>query len=86
MSKENNDICLHCGQQREAIKRNKTFCATVTYEGETDMEWSRHRFKPFSHKELEARRRDEDAYIKSMGDFADFVEKQKNLPTNTENK
>jgi hypothetical protein len=71
-----NDVCLHCGQHKESIKRNKTFCATVTYEGETDMEWSRHRFKPYSPKEIAAQIADEEAYVKQMGDFAEFVKNQ----------
>lgn len=67
-----NDVCLQCGQNREAIKRRKTFCATVTYEGETDCEWSRHRYKPYSQKELDAMLRDEQEHVKQMGEFADF--------------
>lgn len=70
--KDKNDICLHCGQHRNAIKERKTFCATVTYEGETDCEWPRHRFKPYSKKELEAIKRDEDEYVKQMEEMSDF--------------
>lgn len=72
------ETCLHCGQTKGAIKERKTFCATVTYEGETDCEWPRHRFKPYSKKELEAIRRYEDEYIKQMGEMAEFIKKQSN--------
>jgi len=71
--------CLHCGQTREEIKKYKTFCATVTYEGETDCEWPRHRFKPYTAKELAAMEADEEEMLKQMQGFVDFVEEQEKL-------
>lgn len=73
---KDSDVCLHCGETRGAIKKHKLFCATVTYEGETDSEWPRHRFKPYSKKELEAMRKDEEEYIRQMQEFVEFVDNQ----------
>lgn len=70
------EVCLHCGETRQVIKERGYLCAIVTYEGETDCEWARHRFKPYSKKELEAIKRDEDEYIKQMGEMYDFVYKE----------
>ena len=69
--------CVQCGQTREDIKRLGYFCATMTHNesgSEVDAEWARHRFKPFSAKELEGQRRDEEECCRQMGDFAKFVE------------
>jgi hypothetical protein len=68
--------CVQCGSTREAVKRGRLYCVTVTYEGETDYEWPRHRFKPYSEKELARIKSDEDEYVRQMGEFADFVKKE----------
>jgi hypothetical protein len=78
------DVCVQCGETRAAIKDKKLYCASMsmTESGpEVDYEWSRHRFKPFSEKELAGQRADEEAYLKQMGDFADFVKAQDGPPT-----
>ena len=83
--KTDSDTCLHCGQTREAIKRRKMFCATVTNTEsgmETDYEWPRHRFTPYSVKELASIKADEDEYIKQMGEMAIAFKEYKDLPTN----
>lgn len=70
-----NNVCIQCGQDRATIKRNKYFCATVsnTEAGmETDQEWSKHRFRPYSVKELAKQEADEQAYIKQMGEMAEY--------------
>lgn len=69
-------ICVQCGETRESIKANKLFCATVTRDGETDHEWYRHRFKPYSAKEIAAQKRDEDEWIKQMGEMSDYIDTQ----------
>lgn len=68
-----NELCIHCGRSRAEIKKNKYFCATVTYEGEVDYEWPRHRFTPLSAKEQAAKDRDEAEYLKQMDGMADFM-------------
>ena len=66
--------CVFCNQTKDSIKANKLYCAGVdSYTGECTWERDRHRFKPFSEKELEAQAKDEAEYIKQMGEFADFV-------------
>ena len=70
--------CVFCNQTRESIKANKLFCTGVdSYTGECIWERDRHRFKPFSERELALIAKDEAECIKQMGEFADFVEKQK---------
>lgn len=76
-----NNTCIQCGREREQIKKNKYFCATLTYEGEVDYEWPRHRFTPLSKKEKEARERDEMEYIKQMGEMADFIDNEMDKAT-----
>lgn len=67
------ETCLNCGESREAIKRNKLFCATVDPQtGECDVEYPRHRFKPYSEKELKAIAEDEKALLDSMQSMVDF--------------
>lgn len=70
-----NNTCVQCGETRESIKRNNYFCATL-YSNENgtevDQEWERHRFKPYSEKELKARQKDEDEYVKQMGEMAEM--------------
>lgn len=71
--------CLHCGQTKDAIRKHKLFCATETNTEagrETDQEWDRHRFTPYSKKELDAIVKDELEMLKEMGDFAEFVKKE----------
>lgn len=50
------DTCLQCGQTREEVKREGTFCATITgYEViETKDEWERHHWRDWSDAELKA--------------------------------
>lgn len=46
--------CLHCGQSRDAVRRDALFCATVT-RGETaevDGEWDRHRWADWTDRDL----------------------------------
>lgn len=45
--------CLRCGQEREEVRRDKTFCATVDYFGHTDQDWERHRWRDWSDRELD---------------------------------
>ncbi len=70
------DICIQCGETREAIKKHHLLCGTYmnTEAGrELDLEWGRHRFKPYSKKELEGQAKDDAEYIKQMGEMADMV-------------
>jgi hypothetical protein len=72
-------ICLHCGETRAAIKKHKLFCATETNTEagrETDQEWPKHRFKPWTAKELAAQKADEDEHVRQMGEFAAMVERE----------
>lgn len=73
------DECIHCGETRGAIQKHQLFCATETNTEmgrEVDQEWNRHRFKPYSKKELARMKSDEDEYIRQMGGFADFLNTQ----------
>lgn len=48
------DTCLQCGQSREEVRANDTYCATVSgyeYE-EVDAEWDRHHWRDWSDAEL----------------------------------
>lgn len=70
-------VCVQCGEYESDIKKREMCCAIVGPDtedgyGEIEYEWPRHRYKPYSAKELESQRRDEEEYIKQMGDFADF--------------
>ena len=50
------DICVQCGESREAIKRNELACCIMSCSEdgcEPSYEFNRHRFKPYSKKELE---------------------------------
>jgi len=51
-----NDICVQCGESKGAIRINGLFCMTMSggESPEADNESDRHRFKPYSDKELEA--------------------------------
>ena len=74
-----NNTCVQCGRDRQQIKKRKYHCATETNTEagrEVDAEWERHRFKPYSQKELAARLKDEMEYIKQMSDMADFINKE----------
>lgn len=46
--------CLQCGQTKYQVKRERTFCATVTGHEvvETQDEWSRHHWRDWSDAEL----------------------------------
>lgn len=75
------NTCVQCGETREAIKLHKLYCAGVdSYTGETTWEAPRHRFRPFSEKELAGKKRDEEKYLEQMQGFADFVNKQEATP------
>lgn len=70
--------CIQCGKTREYIKKNEDHCYTETNNEngrEVDQEWPKHRFKPYSARELAAQKRDEDEICKQMGEMADFVKK-----------
>lgn len=76
-----NPVCVQCGVDRKTIRAEQYICATVAEStesgaGEVDAEWPRHRFKPYSEKDLAQRAADEAEYIKHMGEFADFVNAQ----------
>jgi hypothetical protein len=71
--------CVFCNAEKEAIKKNGLFCAGIdSYTGECTWERNRHRFKPFSEKELAKIQSDEDEYLKQMQGFVDFVEEREN--------
>jgi len=63
--------CIQCGMSQSRIKKEQLICGTLSYEGELDEEWPRHKFKPYTQKELEAIRSDEEAYVKEMGEMAE---------------
>lgn len=69
--------CVQCGEGETEIRKRQLICATVDPStedgpGEVNAEWPRHRFKPYSEKELAEMKANEDAYIKQMADFVDF--------------
>lgn len=71
--------CLQCGESRETIRKEHLFCCTMTHTeagSEVDQEYDRHRFRPYTEKELAAIKADEDYYIKQMGEMADFFTKE----------
>lgn len=46
--------CLHCGQLRDAVRKDALFCATLS-RGETievDHEWDRHRWADWTDRDL----------------------------------
>jgi len=72
-----NEICVQCGSSRSEIKRDGLICGIVGPStengcGELKYEWERHRFRPYSKKELESKLADENAVIDQMGDMADW--------------
>ncbi len=80
------DVCVQCHETRGEIKRSQLYCATVDAAtengpGEVNAEWPRHRFKPYSKRELDAQARDEAEACRQMGEFADFV--RDNPPSET---
>ena len=69
--------CVFCRETKVAIRAEKLFCCGIDgYTGECTWERDRHRFKPFSEKELERIAYDEREMVRQMGDFADFVKEQ----------
>lgn len=44
--------CLQCGETLQAVRREKLYCATVSYEGECIEEWNRHRWREWTDTEL----------------------------------
>lgn len=75
--------CLYCGETEAAIRKHQLFCGGVdAYTGEATWERARHRFKPFTEKELKAIEADELEAVKQMGEFAEYVENQ--APTKTD--
>ncbi|MFA5174769.1 MAG: hypothetical protein WC438_06325 [Candidatus Pacearchaeota archaeon] len=74
-----NNICVQCGHTREEIKKKELCCCTIIYNesgSEVDTEWTRHRFKPYSKKELESMKKDEETMYKQMGEIVDFFKEQ----------
>jgi hypothetical protein len=69
-----NNICVQCGYHRETIKKDGLLCGIMSSGEEPELihEWQRHRFKPYSEKELAKRQAEEDYNAKSLGDMADF--------------
>ena len=61
-----NNVCVKCGETREAIKKHKLICGSVSWEGELIDEFGRHRFKPWTEKEL-AEFDKADKYWESLG-------------------
>lgn len=46
-------ICIKCGEQRDAIRKNKLICGSVdSMTGELNQEFGRHRFTSYSTMEL----------------------------------
>lgn len=73
MKKEENQNCIQCGYTKSEIKKQKYFCVTMTSNesgNEVDGEWDRHRFRPYSEKELKAIASDEKEMVKQMGEMA----------------
>ncbi len=65
--------CLHCGETRKETirRREELICGTTDpYTGELDAEFPRHRFKPWTEKELAAHRREQQHIAQQMGDMA----------------
>ena len=60
-----NDVCIQCGVSKYEIRRNGLLCTTMSVgeESEVTCEWVRHRFKPYSAKELATQKRDEDEFL-----------------------
>lgn len=68
-----NRECLLCGVTRREIKhaRGDLSCGTTdSYTGEPDAEFLRHRFKPWTPKELDARRQQNQRVAQELGDMA----------------
>jgi hypothetical protein len=55
MSGAPRNVCLQCGETREAVKANGYSCATLSgYETvEVDQEWERHHWRDWSDSELD---------------------------------
>jgi hypothetical protein len=66
MTRYEDDICVKCGERRASIRKHRLICGTVSYEGELIEELGRHRFTPFSKKEVDAMRFDIERYMKCM--------------------
>ena len=64
--------CLNCDQPRAGIRRDGLICGLVGYDGELECEFPRHRFKPWTQRELDAHRRSEAEVARQMGDMADW--------------
>lgn len=67
------NVCIQCGETREKIKKRGLLCAIMSHTeagSELAQEFNRHRFKPYSEKELAAMKADEDEYVRQMGEFA----------------
>lgn len=79
------DKCVQCGELKSTIRKEGYFCAIMgnAYEedAEVECEWPRHRFRPYTQKEIDAQKRDEEEMFRQMGDMADFFNKEmdKNL-------
>lgn len=70
---ESSDFCLQCGESIQAIRLHRLGCAVVSDTEcgrETSDEWERHRFRPYTEKELEAFRKEEE-YWESLGKALD---------------
>ena len=66
--------CLQCGESEAAVRlsqqrRDPIFCASVDYWGETEWEMPRHRFRPWSDREL----------IESWGVLPRFVDRYRRI-------
>lgn len=76
-----NTICVKCGEEKEVIKRRGLICGSVDPQtGELDQEFGRHRFKPWTPDELEKMQQEEIEIVKQMGEMADFVNNEMNIP------
>ena len=75
--KKQKQICIQCGKTREEIKKGKLYCCTISStedSSEVDQEWLRHRFKPYSNKELDLIAKEEKEICNQMGEMAEFLE------------
>lgn len=72
------DVCVQCGECRGTIKRKELGCGIMSggEEPELEYEWNRHRYRPYTKKELDAMLSDEDEKYRQMGEMADFIHKE----------
>lgn len=67
-----NNTCVKCGENKSDIKKYGMLCGRVDYFGDLEAEYGRHRFKPYSEKELGQQAKEQKAIADNLGDMADF--------------